>query len=56
MPRPRKSTEESFYDVFSSWPLSEQKIALRVMERLVIEREKEERRAVKSAKGEFDAD
>lgn len=48
MPRPRKSTESSFYDVFASWPLAEQKIVLRVMERLVIERERDEKRAAKA--------
>lgn len=50
MSRTRKSTEESFYDVFASWPVADQKIALKVMERLVTEREKDEKRAAKAAK------
>lgn len=49
MPRPRKSTESTFYDVFSNFPLAEQKIVVRVLERLVVEREKDEKRAAKVA-------
>ena len=41
MGRPRKATEDTFYDVFSSFSLAEQRVVLRVLERLVIEREKD---------------
>lgn len=34
MARPRRSTEEEFYDVFSSWAVDDQAIALRVMEQI----------------------
>lgn len=50
MPHPHRSTEDQFFDVFASWPVADQKIALKVMERLVAEREKDERRAAKAAK------
>jgi hypothetical protein len=32
--RPKRSTEEEFYDVFSAWPTDDQAIALRVMEQI----------------------
>lgn len=50
MGRTAKTTEDQFYDVFASWPVADQKIALRVMERLVTEREKDEQRVAKAAK------
>lgn len=34
MARPRRSTEEEFYDIFASWPTDDQAIALRVMEQI----------------------
>jgi hypothetical protein len=49
--RPRKATEDTFYDVFSAFPLTEQRIVLRVLERLVIEREKDASRAAGRAFG-----
>lgn len=49
MPRAHKSTEDQFFDVFASWPVADQKIALKVMERLVTEREKDEKRVAKAA-------
>lgn len=32
MPRPRKGTEEVFYDTFSDWPEDDRAAALRVLE------------------------
>ena len=34
MARPRRTTEEEFYDVFAGWPADDQAIALRVMEQI----------------------
>jgi hypothetical protein len=34
MARPRRTTEEEFYDIFSSWPIDDQAMALRVMEQI----------------------
>jgi hypothetical protein len=42
--RPRKSTEDTWYDVFSGWSLEDQKVAVRVLSRLILEREREENR------------
>lgn len=50
MARPRKTDESVFYDIFATFTVADQKIALRVMERLVTEREKDEQRAAKAAK------
>jgi hypothetical protein len=52
--RPPKSVEDSFYDVFASWSLADQKIALRVMERLVVERERDQSRQAKAASANGD--
>lgn len=48
MSRPRKETRtdiEILFDTFSSLPVYDQKMSLKVMERLVIERDKDEQRA-----------
>ncbi len=34
MAKPRKETSQLFYDQFMSWPLDDQRIALRVLEQL----------------------
>jgi hypothetical protein len=52
MGRPKKSAESlenEFWDVFARWDLAEQKVILRVMTRLVLEREKDEMRAPNGA-------
>ena len=45
MARPRKTTEETWYDTFSSWELEDQAIALKVLDQIhrIAEREKRKR-------------
>ncbi len=45
MPRPRKSTEREFYDIFWEWPLADQAAAIRVMEELHRQKGRMKRRA-----------
>lgn len=44
MARPRKGTEETFFDTFADWELADQAAALKVMEALHRQKLREERR------------
>jgi len=44
MGRPRKGTEETFYDTFAEWDAADQAVALRVLEQLHRQRQREAKR------------
>jgi hypothetical protein len=44
MPRPRKGTEQVFYDTFADWPIEDQAAALKVLNELHRQRQREARR------------
>lgn len=45
MPRPRRGTEEVFYDTFADWTAADQASALKVLEALHRQKVREERRS-----------
>ncbi len=51
MPRPRKGTEEVWYDTFAQWPEADRAVALKVLEQLhrALAREARRKPADKSA-------
>lgn len=42
MSRKPKTTEEQWYDVFDRWTLADQQVAVKVLDRLVKQRDKDE--------------
>lgn len=47
MPRPKKSIEDTFYDVFASWAIDDQRAALKVLEQLHRQKVRDAGRATK---------
>lgn len=45
MPRPRKGTEQVFFDTFADWPFEDQKHALAILQELHRQTERKERKA-----------